>query len=115
LSADISFDDGYPVVANDPAEAAFAAEVAHEVLGPERFFQLPRPLTASEDFSHVADRRPAAYLLLGACSPDHPAGADVDDHSPLAVFDDSMLADGAALLAALALRRLASAAGRSSG
>lgn len=51
---------------------------------------------------------PGSFIGLGAT----PAGADPGtapyNHSPHAVFDDSVLPDGAALLAELATRRLAS-------
>jgi hypothetical protein len=49
--------------------------------------------------------------MMGAC----PAGTDPvsapTNHAADAVFDDSVLADGATLLAELALRRLAAPAG----
>jgi hippurate hydrolase len=54
----------------------------------------------------VLDQVPGAYLNLSACVTDDPATAD-DNHSPRAAFDDSVLADGAAWLAEVALRRLA--------
>ena len=51
-----------------------------------------------------------AFIMIGAC----PAGADHANvpfnHSAEAVFDDAVLADGTALYAELALRRLAAAA-----
>jgi hippurate hydrolase len=48
-------------------------------------------------------------VFLGACVTDEPATAPAN-HSPRAAFDDGVLADGAALLAELATRRLARAA-----
>ena len=48
--------------------------------------------------------------MLGACPADQdPAGAPFN-HAADAVFDDAVLADGATLLAELALRRLAARA-----
>ena len=49
---------------------------------------------------------PGAYLFLGAAAGDDHAGLP-DNHSPRAAFDDSVLVDGATLLAELALRRCA--------
>jgi hippurate hydrolase len=55
----------------------------------------------------VLDAVPGSFAFLGAAPP----GADVAtapyNHSPYAEFDDAVLPDGAALLAELALRRLA--------
>ncbi|GHH88230.1 amidohydrolase [Streptomyces sulfonofaciens] len=96
----------YPVTVNDPAQSAFAADVVREVFGPERYFEVPRPVTASEDFSYVLDEVPGAYLFVGACPDDRDPGTAAGNHSPDAVFDDAVLADGAALYAELALRRL---------
>jgi metal-dependent amidase/aminoacylase/carboxypeptidase family protein len=54
----------------------------------------------------VLQQVPGAFIMLGACPP----GADLQtaptNHSAVAVFDDAPLADGAALYAELALRRL---------
>jgi hippurate hydrolase len=98
---------GYPVTVNDPGQAEFASSVVTGLLGEGRFIQTPWPLTGSEDFSYVLEEVPGAFLFLGAC----PAGTDpataAYNHSPEAAFDDAVLADGAAVYAALALERLA--------
>ena len=106
LRAEVRFDAEYPATVNNGAEHAFVAETVREVFGEERFSYLDNPLTGSEDFSRVLERVPGAYLFLGACPSDDPAAAE-PNHSPRAVFDDSVLGDGAALLAELAARRLA--------
>lgn len=62
-------------------------------------------MTGSEDFSRVLERVPGAYVFLGATVGDDPENAPTN-HSPLARFDDSVLPDGAALLAELAVRKL---------
>jgi hippurate hydrolase len=71
---------------------------------------MANPLTGAEDFSFILDQVPGAFIMLGAC----PAGTDPasapTNHAADAVFDDSVLADGATLLAELALRRLAAPA-----
>jgi hypothetical protein len=54
----------------------------------------------------VLNEVPGVYLNLSACASADPDTA-ADNHSPLANFDDSILPDGAALLAELAVRRLA--------
>ncbi len=106
LSATVTFGNGYPVTVNDATEASFAAGVVAEVLGEERILTMPYPLTGSEDFSFVLDEVPGAYLMLGACPPGTDPATAPFNHSTDAVFDDAVLADGAALYAELALRRL---------
>ena len=106
LEAEVCYDEGYPVTINHPMEADFAASVVTEVFGTDRFQELQAPLTGSEDFSRVLDEVPGCFVMLGACPP----GVDHDtapfNHSSLAVYDDRVLCDGAALYAELAVRRL---------
>jgi hippurate hydrolase len=106
LSATAEFVDGYPVTVNDAAEVAFAEGVVAEVLGGQRYVRMPDPVTGSEDFSFVLEQVPGAFLMLGACPPGTDPATAPFNHSPEAVFDDAVLADGTALLAELALRRL---------
>jgi amidohydrolase len=107
LTADAEFVDGYPVTMNNPAELEFTRNVIGEALGEGRFFPSPNPITGAEDFSFVLEEVPGAFVFLGACPPGTDAQAAAYNHSPEAVFDDSVLPEGATLLAELALRRLA--------
>jgi amidohydrolase len=106
LSATAEFVDGYPVTVNDAAEVTFAEGVVADLFGGQRYVRMPDPHTGSEDFSFVLDRVPGAFLMLGACPPDADPATAPNNHSAEAVFDDAVLADGTALLAELALRRL---------
>jgi amidohydrolase len=105
LVVEARYEHDYPALVNDSAQYEFIAQTVRDVFGPERFTELPHPLTGSEDFSRVLEAVPGAYVFLGACTTDEPATAP-SNHSPLATFDDSVLVDGAALLAELAVRRL---------
>ena len=107
LTAEAEFVDGYPVTVNNDTEMAFAAQTVADVLGEGRYISAPNPLTGSEDFSYVLDQVPGAFLMLGACPPDIDPFSAPFNHSAEAVFDDAILADGTALYAELALRRLA--------
>ncbi|MHA6759850.1 M20 metallopeptidase family protein [Streptacidiphilus sp. PAMC 29251] len=109
LEAEVEYVDVYPPTVNDAAEAAFAADTARELLGEHRWTTMPQPLAGAEDFSFVAQQVPAAFLFLGACVDGQDPATAPYNHSPLAAFADSVLADGAALLAALALGRLSRA------
>jgi amidohydrolase len=107
LTADAKFVEGYPVTVNDATEMDFAERTIGEVLGDGRYFAAPNPLTGSEDFSYVLDEVPGAFVMMGACASGTDPGSAPFNHSAEAVFDDSVLADGTALYAELALRRLA--------
>jgi amidohydrolase len=106
LAVEATYYDEYPVTVNHADDYDFAAATVREVFGEERFEEMGNPITGAEDFSRVLDRVPGAYVFLGACPTGDPASAP-NNHSPLAAFDDSVLPDGAALLAELAVRRLA--------
>jgi len=107
LTADVDDLGGYPVTVNNAAEAAFATATATELFGADRAVTPANPITGSEDFSYVLEEVPGAFTFLGAC----PSGTDPEtapsNHSANAVFTDDVLADGTALYAELALRRLA--------
>jgi amidohydrolase len=107
LGTQADFVDGYPVTVNDEGEVGFAASTVRDLLGEERFLAAPFPLTGSEDFSYVLERVPGAFLMIGACPADADPATAAYNHSAEAVFDDAVIADGTALYAELALRRLA--------
>ncbi|WP_405140850.1 M20 family metallopeptidase [Sphaerisporangium sp. NBC_01403] len=107
LEVEADYDVSYPVTVNSAAEADFVGATVREVFDERRFVRAPQPFTGSEDFSFVCEEVPSAFVALGAC----PTGADPSkaayNHAPEAAFDDAVLADGAALYAELAARRLA--------
>src|SRR6516162_9991529 len=109
LTAEAIYAAEYPVTVNDAAEAAFAAETVAAAFGPERSELAEFPITGAEDFSFVLEQVPGAFVMLGACPPDDDPLTVPTNHSAHAVFDDAALADGTALYAELALRRLARA------
>ncbi|MFI5806675.1 M20 family metallopeptidase [Streptomyces sp. NPDC051561] len=107
LEAEVDYERQYPVTVNAPHETDFAMDTARELFGDDQVWLSPQPSAGSEDFSYVLQQVPGAMLLLGAT----PAGLDPATapplHSPIAVFDDSVLGPQAALLAELAASRLA--------
>jgi amidohydrolase len=107
LRAEAEFEPGYPVTVNNPAELEFARQTVGECLGDGRFFETPNPITGSEDFSFVLEEVPGAYIMLGACVPGADPATLPYNHSPEAVFDDSIVPDGMTYLAGVALGRLA--------
>lgn len=107
LTAEVTYERGYPVTVNDAAEVARAERVTRAVVGEDAYETATQPVSGAEDFSYVLQEVPGAFVFLGAT----PAGADPAtapyNHSPQARFDDSALPVAAAVLAGLALDRLA--------
>ena len=106
LTATAEFENSYPVTVNDDQEARFAAQVVADVLGEDRYRPQANPMAGAEDFSFVLEEVPGAFVMLGACPPTVDPATAPFNHSALAVFDDVVLADGAALFTELAVRRL---------
>ena len=109
LEVDAEYRTEYPVTINDAGEAAFARTTATELFGEQRAELADNPITGAEDFSFVLEQVPGSFLMLGACPPDRDPETAPSNHSAYAVFDDAVLPDGAAMLAELAVRRLARA------
>src|SRR5271157_5458973 len=107
LTADAEYAAGYPVTVNDAAEAAFAGQTIAEAFGPDRGETAQFPITGAEDFSFVLEEVPGAFVFLGACPPGTDPESAPTNHSARALFDDAALAEGTALYAELAVRRLA--------
>lgn len=96
----------YPVTINDDAEADVVAAVVTELYGEDRHARWRHPLAGAEDFSRLLELAPGCFIGLSACPPDLDPGTAPFNHSAYARFDDSVVEDGAHLLAELALRKL---------
>ncbi len=105
LRAEIEWTPGYPPTVNDHDEYAFARATLTDLFGEERYDEEPFADPGTEDFSYVLERVPGTYVSISACNADDVVAAP-DNHSPRAVFDDSVLPDCAAYLAEIATRRL---------
>jgi hippurate hydrolase len=108
-SAEVSVELGYPVTVNDQGFAGFSAEVATELLGPERVHTLGAPVMGAEDWSYVLQRVPGAMAFLGACPPSLDPRTAPPNHSNRVVFDEDAMTTGIATYAAVALRHLGAA------
>lgn len=97
--------DSTPTV-NDEGEAVFARRVAERELGAAVVAPLERPLTGSEDFARVLKRVPGVFVLVGAADIGLDPVSAPSNHSPLARFDDAVVAPLARLEAAWAQARL---------
>lgn len=106
LTAHVDYQRKLPPTINNPEHAEFWASTARSLYGEDRFETMLYPKAGSEDFSRILMKIPGSFGHLGAGSP-HIDPADWSPiHSAKAVFEDSILADQAHFLAALAQRRL---------
>jgi hippurate hydrolase len=103
VSAEVDYQEGYPVLVNTAAETAFAARVATELIGAERVLLDKPPVMGSEDFAYMLEHRPGCYLFLG--NGDGEGSCMV--HNPGYDFNDAAMATGAAFWSLLAERYLA--------
>jgi amidohydrolase len=91
----------YPVTVNDEAMAERMLNAASEVVGADLALRMPSPVMGAEDWSFVLQRLPGAMAFLGA----RPAGDDpvAPNHSNRMLIDETAMATGIAVHAALAL------------
>ena len=99
--AHLDYTFSYPVTRNDAEAAGRALKTAGDLFGEESVLELANPSMGAEDFAYFLEKIPGAFVWLGV-------GEGVSGlHTPQFAFDEKILARGAALLAALALNRLA--------
>jgi hippurate hydrolase len=115
VSAEVEFHPFTKVLMNDPkaidrVERIVDSSFGRLPNGASRYVDLEHPITGGEDFASVLKEMPGAFVFMGACPPDRDHSKAETNHSNKAVFDDSKLSDGSALLAALAFDTLDEAA-----
>ncbi|WP_193081311.1 M20 metallopeptidase family protein [Brevibacterium aurantiacum] len=106
VEVELEYFPEYPPTVNCSEEAHLALQTGSELFGHHRVLKLPQPFAASEDFSRILEIVPGAFIALGAVSTDESPSTAPFNHSAYAKFDDTVLEDGAILLAELAMRRL---------
>jgi amidohydrolase len=94
-TARVAFEGEVPATVNEPAKTAFACGVAREVAGAQNVIDNMRPFMGAEDFAHMLDRRPGAYILLGN-------GNSAALHNAGYNFDDAAIPYGVSYLVRLA-------------
>ena len=106
LTATVEFSVPTKVLMNNPEAIKSVEEVTARMFAPGRYINLPTPIAGGEDFASIVHEIPGAFVFMGAAQ----VGVDIarggSIHANKAVFDDSVLADGAALLAELAIDAL---------
>ncbi|AQP49002.1 amidohydrolase [Tessaracoccus aquimaris] len=106
VTGEFSLLEQYPVTINDEVESDVVADTVADLFGAERHERWRHPLAGAEDFSRLLEVAPGCFIGLSACPPDLDPDTAPFNHSAYARFDDSVLDDGARLLAELALRKL---------
>ncbi|POR46900.1 hippurate hydrolase [Paraburkholderia eburnea] len=85
--AEVDYQRRYPVLVNHEAQTALAREVALNWLGEDGLVPNMRPVTASEDFAFLLEKKPGCYLFIG--NGDGEGGCMV--HNPRYDFNDACL------------------------
>ncbi|MBB6521126.1 amidohydrolase [Pseudoteredinibacter isoporae] len=63
---EFSYEYGYPVLQNSPAETQLAAKAATRVVGEENVDADMHPVMGAEDFAFMLKAKPGCYIMLGA-------------------------------------------------
>ncbi|MEN3272930.1 MAG: hypothetical protein V7636_1691 [Actinomycetota bacterium] len=92
--------EGYPVTVNHNEWVDTSLAVADRTLGEGKAIRMPAPVMGAEDFSYVLQNVPGAMVFLGT---DPGKGHAAPNHSNRMVIDESAMASGVALYAAMAL------------
>ena len=106
LSATVEFTRATKVLVNDASAIQAVEKVTTKLFGAGRYVNLPAPIAGGEDFASIVHEIPGAFVFMGAAPPGVDPSTAATNHSNKAVFDDSVLADGTALLVELAFEAL---------
>jgi hippurate hydrolase len=106
VKANIEFSEPTKVLINDDESVERVSKIAKELVGSASYLAMENPIAGGEDFASIVDLIPGAFVFLGACPKDKDHTTAPTNHSAKAVFDDSVIPLGAALLASLASSHL---------
>lgn len=98
-TAEVAWEEGYPVTFNHADETGYAVEAAQAVVGEASVDANTDPILPAEDFSYMLEARPGAYIFLGN-------GDTPQCHHPEYVFDDEAIPVGCSWFAELVERRM---------
>ena len=105
--AQVHIEQGFPVTLCDHRAVRFGQEVVEATFGAESWKTLDAPIMGAEDFAYVLEKVPGAMFFLGASHEGDDWRQCCGLHSNRMVLDESVMAKGAALHAAIAERFLA--------
>ena len=105
--ATVDIEQGFPVTICDGRAVSFGKAVVETLYGEAAWQTMAAPVMGAEDFSYVLEKTPGAMFFLGASHEGSDWRQCCGLHSNRMVLDDSVMARGAAVHAALAERFLA--------
>ena len=106
LEVTVELTDGYDVTVNSQTYAQTAGNIAKEIIGNDRFIELPNPVMGAEDFGYVLNHVPGAMVFLGATPHDRNLATAAPNHSNRVFYDEECMSTGISLYSAVALRHL---------
>ena len=106
LSATVTIEEGFPVTICDPRAVAFGAAVVQEMFGEQAWREMANPIMGAEDFSYVLEKVPGAMFFIGVSHEGEDWTKCCGIHSTRMMLDETVMPQGAALLAGLATRFL---------
>ena len=98
--ARLDYQEGYPVLVNDPSAFERGKRTVLELFGEGGIFPETRPLMGGEDFARYAEKVPALFAFLGVGAPEK--GITSSLHSPDFDLDEEALPAGTAWFLGLA-------------
>jgi hippurate hydrolase len=107
MTAELRIKLGFPVTVNDVAAADWTRAVSSRLLGEDKVVEMASPVMGAEDFSYVLESVPGAMVFLGTCPEGTAFTSAAPNHSNRMILDESAMATGIALHAAVALARSA--------
>jgi len=106
LNAEVEFTPATKVLINHHHAVDRVEAVAKDMFGEQRYRTMSQPIPGGEDYASILEEIPGAFIFLGAAQPGLAPHQLESNHSNKAQYDEAVLADGAALLAALAFDAL---------
>lgn len=106
VSAQVEFLPASRVLNNHADNVERVRKVIQTGFGEDRYETMLHPITGGEDFATILEHMPGAFIFLGAADPQVPMAEWESNHSNKARFNDDVLPDGAAVLAAMAFDAL---------
>jgi amidohydrolase len=102
-TAEVAFEEGYPVTYNDPKLTAWAGPSLERVAPAGRFHPTTRVTTTAEDFSRYQEKVPGVFFFLGVTPDDRDPATVAANHSPRFFADEGALVTGIRALSTLAV------------
>jgi amidohydrolase len=106
VRAEVMLTAGYDVTINDGRMVALVSDVARSELGPGGYLAMQTPIMGAEDFSYVLQRIPGCMAFLGVAPAATGPREAAPIHSNRMLLEESAMAQGIALYAAVAERFL---------